>query len=145
MNAVLIIEDDLQIADILEEVLRDDGFAVCGVARSVEDALILADRCRPQLAIVDLYLAHGGLGSSIAPVLMTQYNTGILYTTANVHALATAPGHASLRKPFPLHDVSAALKIVARIVETGYAIPPFPANFEVLFNRTGRLGGRRTR
>ena len=34
MTAVLIIEDDLQIADILEEVLRDDGFDVCGVART---------------------------------------------------------------------------------------------------------------
>jgi DNA-binding response OmpR family regulator len=132
MAAVLIIEDDLQIADILEEVLRDDGFDVCGIARTVEDALTLAGQHHPQLAIVDLYLAHGGLGSSIAPVLMTQYNTGILYTTANVHALATAPGHASLRKPFRLHDVSVALGIVARIVETGFAIPPFPPNFEVL-------------
>jgi response regulator of citrate/malate metabolism len=46
MKAVLIIEDDLEIADMLEEVLRDDGFDVCGIARTVEDALVLASALR---------------------------------------------------------------------------------------------------
>jgi DNA-binding response OmpR family regulator len=131
MKKVLIVEDDLMVADLLEEVLLQEGFDVCGIARTPRDAITMADRHKPELAVVDVHLV-GGLGTDVAPVLMARYNTGVLYTTANMEAISAAAGHACLPKPFRLDDVVLALGVVARIVESGKAIPPFPAGFIVM-------------
>jgi response regulator of citrate/malate metabolism len=122
MKRVLIIEDELMIADMLEEILVEDGFAVCGIASHVKKALQLAEQYRPELAIVDVHLVDG-LGTEIAPTLMARYCTGILYTTANPEAINRAAGHACLLKPFRIHQISKALETVAAIVETGQ-VPP---------------------
>ena len=39
MSKVLIVEDDLVIADFAEEALAATGFEVCGIARTVAGAL----------------------------------------------------------------------------------------------------------
>ena len=42
MHKVLIAEDDLMIADMLEMSLVDSGYEVCGIARTVAEAVALA-------------------------------------------------------------------------------------------------------
>ena len=54
MKKVLIVEDDLLIADMVAEVLAGEGYGVCGIARTVEEALALADQHKPELALVDV-------------------------------------------------------------------------------------------
>ena len=44
MPTILIVEDDLMIADMLEEILVDAGYTVCGIARTVTEAVALAVR-----------------------------------------------------------------------------------------------------
>jgi DNA-binding response OmpR family regulator len=66
MSTVMIAEDDLLMADMLEEVLVANGYEVCGIARTVEEGVELGDRCKPDLAILDIRLAEGGLGMDIA-------------------------------------------------------------------------------
>jgi DNA-binding response OmpR family regulator len=66
MAKVLIAEDDLFMADMLEEVLVGAGFQVCGIARTVEEGVALGKRHKPDLALLDLRLAAGGLGPEIA-------------------------------------------------------------------------------
>jgi DNA-binding response OmpR family regulator len=60
---VLIAEDDLMIADLAEEVLAEAGYEVCGIARTVAEAIALAQHHTPDLAVLDLRLADGGLES----------------------------------------------------------------------------------
>ena len=128
------VEDDLMVADLLEEVLIRQGFDICGIARSPQDAIAVAEQHEPELAVVDVQLV-GGLGTDVAPLLMARFNTGILYTTGNANAVSTAAGHACLPKPFRLQDVASALEVVARIIETGKAIPPFPEGLIVIWSQ----------
>jgi two-component system, response regulator PdtaR len=123
---VLIVEDDLMIADMLEEVLVLEGFQVCGIARSPNTAIALAEQHHPDLAIVDVHLVDNGLGTDVACELVKRYQTGILYTTGNVEAVTHAAGHACLPKPFRLRDAAKALKIVIELIEHGSmtATPP---------------------
>ena len=65
MPKVLIAEDDLMIADMIEEVLLDAGYEVCGIARTVAEAVALGHRHRPDLAIIDMRLADNGIGTDI--------------------------------------------------------------------------------
>ena len=67
MSTVMIAEDDLMMADMLEDVLDAGGYDVCGIARTVDEAVELGDRCKPDLAILDIQLAEGGIGTDIPP------------------------------------------------------------------------------
>ena len=56
---VLIVEDDMLIALDVEHALREAGYDVCGVATSEAEALELAERLRPEMAVVDISLGPG--------------------------------------------------------------------------------------
>ena len=60
VTKVLIVEDDLMIADSAEEVLVEYGYRVCGIARTIAEAVDLGFRHRPDIAVIDLRLADGG-------------------------------------------------------------------------------------
>jgi CheY-like chemotaxis protein len=134
MLKVLIVEDDLMIADMTEEMLVESGYEVCGIACSVPEAVALCRHHTPDLAVVDLRLAGGGLGTEIAPLLGGLGRLGVLYATANMMhvALTAADGHACLAKPYRSADLLRGLKIVAELVATGTASLPFPRGFQVL-------------
>ena len=87
MPKVMIAEDDLMMADMLEDVLVGGGYEVCGIARTVDKAVELGERCKPDLAVLDLRLAEGGLGTDIATRLNCRGHMGVLYATGNASRL----------------------------------------------------------
>jgi DNA-binding response OmpR family regulator len=134
MTKVLIVEDDLLIADMTEEILVEHGYEVSGIARTVEQALELAQCHHPQLILLDLRLADGGLGTEVAAQLGTDGLPGILYATGS-HSqlmLSAANGHACIVKPFRPNDLIRGLEIVADIVANGSVEPPYPKGFYLL-------------
>ena len=134
MLKVLIAEDDLMIADMAEEMLVGAGYKVCGIARTVAKAVELARHHKPDLAVIDLRLAGGGLGTEIAAQLGDLRKLGVLYASGNMlHVVLTATdGHACLAKPYRSVDLVRGLEIVAELVANGTAVPPFPPGFQVL-------------
>src|SRR6185436_9335640 len=134
MVKILIVEDDLMIADMAEEVLVDAKYEVCGIARTVEEGVALARRHSPDLALIDLRLADGGLGTAVAAQLVPFGELGILYATGNMAQviLTATDGHACLAKPYRSLDLLHGLKLVSEIVTTGRAALPFPHGFHVL-------------
>jgi ActR/RegA family two-component response regulator len=134
VSKVLIAEDDLIMADMVEMVLAKAGHTVCGIARTVADAIALAKAHKPDLAVIDLRLANGGLGTEIAASSDALADTGILYATGNATALllAGAAGHACLAKPYSFPDLIRSLALVAELKATGGASTPFPRGFRIL-------------
>jgi DNA-binding response OmpR family regulator len=132
MLKVLIVEDDLMLADFAEEILVEHGYEISGIARTVAEAIALARRSRPDLVILDLRLADGGLGTEVASQLPPAGRPGILYVTGNTSQVALVHGDACLAKPYRPADLVRGLEIVAEIVATGKAQPPFPQGFQLL-------------
>jgi two-component sensor histidine kinase len=134
MPKVLIAEDEPIIADMIAEVLAESGYDICGIARSVSEAIELGEAHRPDLAVIDLHLADGGIGTEIGRRLRRQGSLGVLYMTGGAHeiTLTADDGEACLRKPFALTHFVSALKIVERIVTPDAAATAFPPGFEVL-------------
>jgi DNA-binding response OmpR family regulator len=122
------------IADMVEEVLEKNGYAVCGIARTVAEAVMLGRRHRPNLAIIDMRLADGGLGTEVAAQLRPVGRLGVLFASGNIELVmrSAADGDACIAKPYRFPDLLRALEIVADIVATGAAFPPFPRGFFVL-------------
>jgi CheY-like chemotaxis protein len=134
MLKIVIVEDDLMIADMAEEMLVKSGYEVCGIARTVPEAIALCRLHEPDLAVIDLRLADGGLGTEVVQQLDGPGKLGVLYATGNAWhpMLTTADGHACLAKPYRGADLARSLEIVAGMVRTGTASQPFPAGFELL-------------
>jgi DNA-binding response OmpR family regulator len=131
MPKVLIAEDDLLIADMVEEMLVGGGYDVCGIARTVDEAVELGKRHKPDLAILDIRLAEEGLGTDIPAQLKDGGRMGILYVSGapGGMSLTNARGHALITKPVLPHDLLRAVELVEQIVRTGEALRPFPPRF----------------
>lgn len=134
MNKVLIAEDNVMLADILEFFLEAGGYEVCGVARTVEEAVELADLHRPDLGVFDCRLADGGKGLDIPRLMKNCEGFGVLYATGNEmdDELSDADGVAYIQKPYTRKDVLDALKIVSEITAGKCAPLAIPLNFHLL-------------
>lgn len=62
-ETLLIVEDDLVVANDIRRTLERAGHAVCGIARSADQALPLIDEHSPSLVLLDIYLngIHTGI------------------------------------------------------------------------------------
>lgn len=134
MLKVLVAEDDLMIADMAEDFLVGCGYEVCGIARTVDEAVALGLLHRPDLLVIDLRLADGGLGTEIPGRLTALGRVGVLYATGNMLMLLQngADGDACLSKPYGFADLRRGLEIVAEIVATGRATLPYPRGLQIL-------------
>ncbi len=131
---VLIVEDDLAIAELLQQELEMAGYSVCGVARTTREAAASAEKHEPDFAIVDVRLANGDLGTDVAAYLRRTTNAGIIFSTGDSSDLsAMMPlGDAVMTKPYRMSDVGSGFKIIDEIARLGQSAIVFPRNFRLL-------------
>ena len=115
---ILIVQDDFLAAERLRVLLQGAGHVVVGVARRSVAALEIADRERPDLAVVDMMLEVDVDGIEAATELARREGLKILITTGfpdaviedeGVHGFACAV----VRKPYSDEEL---LHAVARCV-----------------------------
>lgn len=117
---ILVVEDDVMLADFLEEVLQDIGHNVCAIAGRVDDAVRLIREHRPDIALLDMQLQGGEYGTEVADRLAATDDLrgmGILYVSGEadrVHRQAHF-GHACLNKPYSMDTLATALTIVRQV------------------------------
>ena len=134
MPRVMIAEDDPLMAGMLEETLVANGYDVCGTAGTVEKAVELGERYKPDLAVLDIRLADGGLGTEIPARLKSRGHMGVLYASGHVGqiALTSGDGEALIVKPYRSDDVIRGLRIVEQIISSRNAPRHFPRGFSIL-------------
>ncbi len=145
MLKVMIAEDDVMIADMIKDIIVGAGYRVCGLARTVSEAVALNATHRPDLAVIDQRLADGGLGTDVTASWAKsgiRHEPGVLYATGNVaNVMKTASaGEACLLKPYDAEDLIRSLQLVSEIVATGDASPPFPRGFRRMDQLPFRVG-----
>lgn len=124
MLKVLIVEDDLLIADMMEECLLANGFVVCGIATNIADSMTLAAKVRPDVAVVDVRLENGDLGTELGPKLKHLGPIGILYATGNIDlVIGVAVGEGCLKKPYNLDILCSSVRYVDHLMGLREAIP----------------------
>lgn len=141
MLKVLIAEDDLIIADMVEDQLLADGMIVCGIATNIAEAIALTIAHQPDCAIVDVRLADGDLGTDLAVSLKQLQTIGILYATANLGLVMKAQqnptyrgviGEACVMKPYNFAKIAVALHIVDDLSRTGVTARASPEGLFIL-------------
>jgi DNA-binding response OmpR family regulator len=134
---VLVVEDDVMLADCLAEALVDDGHIVCGVAATVSEGVILARLHRPDVAVLDMRLRGNERGSDVAEQLMGSgdfANMGFLYVTGEAERVQREArvGHACLNKPYTFAVLNAALEVVREVALRGQTSRALPNGLQLL-------------
>lgn len=112
---ILIVEDEIIVADDLEWQVRQLGFEVIGMATSGEEAVSLADRERPDVVLMDIQLQGVMTGSQAAWLIQHKTGAAIIFVTAFAPTCCRdtgempAPG-ICLSKPFSIFQLKAALQ-----------------------------------
>jgi CheY-like chemotaxis protein len=117
----MVVEDQGVVALDLQRRLQAMGHRVVARVGSGEDAIRVAEREKPDVALMDLRLRGEMDGWTAARALRERFGTSIVYVSAQVDAaaVARAAGEAAECLPKPIHeDVlrAAVARAVARSV-----------------------------
>ncbi|WP_298747589.1 response regulator [uncultured Brevundimonas sp.] len=115
---VMIVEDQALLAMELELVLGEAGCDVVGCAMDQVSALEIADRQRPDLALIDVNLLDGLTGPRIAQRLVGDYGTAVVFLTANPEQIPEgfAGALGAVSKPFDEQTIHAVVGFARRFI-----------------------------
>ncbi len=110
MLRILIVEDDLQLANTLKYLVEDNPrYRVVATADDAESAIAAAEEHDPDLVLLDLHLAHGSTGFSVAARL-TEQGIACLFVSGKAPRFAMPDlALGCLMKPFTAEDVHRSL------------------------------------
>ena len=110
MLKILIVEDDSQLATTLKYLVEDNPrYTVVDMADDADGAVAAASRHNPDLALVDLHLARGSTGFSVA-VRLSALEVPCLFVTGKAPRFPMPDlALGCLMKPFTAEDVHRSL------------------------------------
>lgn len=112
---ILIVEDEFVEANDIQLMLIKAGYKVCGISRTVDIAIKMAEKEKPDFVLVDIFLKGKLTGIDLAHKLNEQ-NIPFIYVSANSneHILAAAKTthpYGFIVKPFREKDLLTTLEI----------------------------------
>lgn len=110
MLRILIVEDDSQLAITLKYLVEDNPrYRVVGMADDSEGAIAAAEQQDPDLVLLDLHLAHGSTGFSVA-VRLNELGVPCLFVSGKAPRFPMPDlALGCLMKPFTAEDVHRSL------------------------------------
>jgi DNA-binding response OmpR family regulator len=133
---VLVAEDEAITAVLLDLALRAAGHEVLGPVATVEDALELTERNRPDLALIDIRLLHGGNGVWLARTLCERSGVPTLFLSGQTAQARAASDCAIglLGKPYGPEEVVAAVATIGELLAGRWPVRK-PARLELFRGR----------
>jgi two-component system, response regulator PdtaR len=135
---VLVVEDEAIIAHSSAAELEDAGHAVLGPAHSSAEALALARVRDPDVALVDINLEAPGAGVRLARQLRAQYDTVVVFTTAQKEVARAHADNAIgvLAKPYDPTELTDVVEYAESVARGGRQTkPPAVRSFERFAHR----------
>ena len=130
MLKILIVEDDRQLATTLKYLVEDNPrYRVVAIADDLESAVAAAAEHGPELALVDLHLARGTTGFSVA-VRMSDYDIPCFFISGKAPDFPMPDlALGCLMKPFTAEDVHRSLAAAEDMMRGREALRPrMPVN-----------------
>jgi CheY-like chemotaxis protein len=115
---VMIVEDQAILAMELEMVLVDSGCDVVGCAMDRASAFAIAERERPELALIDINLLDGMTGPQIAHRLVEEFGCAVVFLTANPEHIPDgfAGALGAVSKPFDEQTIRAVVAFARQFI-----------------------------
>ena len=133
MLKILIVEDDAQLASTLKYLVEDNPrYRVVALAEDQAGAVEAAELANPDLALVDLHLARGSTGFSVA-VRLNDFDIPCLFVSGRAPDFAMPDlALGCLMKPFTGDDVHRALAMAEDMMRGRETLrPKVPRNLKI--------------
>jgi len=115
----MIVEDQALLAMELELVLGESGCDVVGCAMDKAGAFAVAERERPDLALVDVNLLDGLTGPQIAQRMVSEFGCAVVFLTANPEQIPDgfAGALGAVSKPFDEATIQAVVIFARQFIQ----------------------------
>jgi DNA-binding NarL/FixJ family response regulator len=130
MLRILVVEDDSQLAATLKYLVEDNPrYRVIATAEDADGAIAAAEEHDPDLVLLDLHLAHGSTGFSVAARL-TDQGTPCLFVSGKAPRFPMPDlALGCLMKPFTAEDVHRSLSMAEDLLRGRETLrPKLPQN-----------------
>jgi DNA-binding response OmpR family regulator len=127
---ILIVEDDSQLAVTLKYLVEDNPrYRVMAIADDADSAVAAAEAHEPDLVLLDLHLAHGTTGFSVA-VRLTDLGVPCLFVSGKAPRFPMPDlAIGCLMKPFTAEDVHRSLAAAEDLLRGRESLrPKMPEN-----------------
>jgi DNA-binding response OmpR family regulator len=122
---ILIVEDDSQLAQTVKYLVEDNPrYRVVAIAEDAEGAISAAEEHDPDLVLLDLHLAHGTSGFSVA-VRLNDLGVPCLFVTGKAPSFPMPDlAFGCLMKPFTAEDVHRSLAMAEDLLRGRETLRP---------------------
>ena len=113
---ILVVEDELIIAEDIRMMLEDLGYEVIGTVPDYSEAIELLDKNLPDVVLIDILLAGEKDGITLAETIREEYNLPFIFITshsdtATVERAKSVHPDGYLVKPFEKKDLYTSIEI----------------------------------
>lgn len=121
MYRVLIIEDEILIAENLKDFLLDNDFSKIKMAHNKSEALVLMQTFAPHFVLLDIRMENEKTGLEIAQLIQQHYQIPFIFITAHsdlktIQEIVSLNPIAYVNKPFKKPELFAAISMVVKIL-----------------------------
>jgi len=113
---ILIVEDELLIAEHISRVLTNAGYSKTCCVTNVEDAIAIIEAEQPQMVLTDIMLLGKQTGIDLGSLLHQKYHIPFVYITSHsssgmINQVKLTHPNAYLVKPFKKEDLLIAIEL----------------------------------
>lgn len=113
---IMIVEDNLLVAEDLKTTLIRLGYHVAAIAKSGEQALMAAEKQVLDMVLMDLQLGAGMNGIDTAAVLRKKYQYPVIFLTAyadeeTIRRAKVVEPHGYIVKPFDEKELKSTIEV----------------------------------
>ncbi|MCK4699964.1 MAG: response regulator, partial [Bacteroidales bacterium] len=113
---ILVVEDELIIAEDIRMMLENLGYKVIGTAPGYSEAIELMNKNLPDVVLIDILLAGEKDGITLAEIIREEYNLPFIFITshsdtATVERAKSVHPDGYLVKPFEKKDLYTSIEI----------------------------------
>jgi CheY-like chemotaxis protein len=130
---ILVVEDDSQLAVTLKYLVEDNPrYRVVAMADDADTAITAAEEHDPDLVLLDLHLAHGTTGFSVA-VRLNELSVPCLFVSGKAPSFPMPDlAIGCLMKPFTAEDVHRSLGMAEDLLRGRETLrPKLPSNLTI--------------
>ena len=107
---IMVVEDETLMGILFGQVLEELGYVVCAIVATEANAVAAAERCKPDLMLVDVQLGIGSGVAAVTEILLKGFVPHVFYSGDISGVRTSRPTAVAIQKPFRVLELARAIE-----------------------------------